>query len=385
MKPLSPAPSRLVLASLSLLLLVLTALIAPNALASVTAQTTSGAISGRVTATDGSPVAGAAVTAGQATRTTDAAGSFTIAGLAPTERLAVAVRANGYIPTSRIFTVVAGVTVVNNVTLTRQAAPIAVNIDNGAALPIAGTSGTLTIAPGSLRDPGGNVVRGTVTARLSRIDVTQPAQLRSAPGDFTAIQLDGSRAQLETAGMFEFIITDSAGNRAELAPGATAQLSFAPTDLPFVGTSMGLYAFDNTSGRWIERGVIQQSTSASSTSRRMASVSLQRVPPFTGSINTLRVVWNIDKPFRWVWIRVQVVNTAGAPVPYRGVTATGVNFRGFSENYTDKTGVTCLQVPGGATININSVNSAPVQVTVPTSGPANCTDPGVPVYTVPGF
>lgn len=384
MKLLSSAPSRLVLSSFSLLLL-LTVLVAPNALASIAAQTTTGAISGRVATTDGSPVAGAAVTAGPATRTTDAAGNFTITGLAPVERLAVTVRANGYIPTSRIFTVVAGVTVVNNVTLTRQTAPIAVNIDNGAALPIAGTSGTLTIAPGSLRDPGGNVVRGTVTARLSHIDVTQPEQLRSAPGDFTAIQLDGSRVPLETAGMFEFIITDSAGNRAELAPGATAQLSFAPTDLPFVGTSMGLYAFDSASGRWIERGVIKQDGAASSTGRRLAGVPLQRTGQFTGSINTLRVVWNIDKPFNWVWIRVRVVNSAGALVPYRGVTATGVNFRGFSQNYTDKSGATCLQVPGGATIDINSVNSAPVRVTVPTSGPANCTDPGVPSYTVPGF
>lgn len=82
---------------------------------------------------------------------------------------------------------------------------------------------------------------------------------------------------------------------------------------------------------------------------------------------------------------MRVVNSAGALVPYRGVTATGVNFRGFSQNYTDKSGATCLQVPGGATIDINSVNSAPVRVTVPTSGPANCTDPGVPSYTVPGF
>lgn len=386
MKLILSAPLRLVLVSFSLLMvMLLSALIAPGALASVATQTTTGAITGRVVNTAGAAVPGAAVTAGQTTRTTDAAGNFTISGLQPTARLAVNVRANGYIPTTRIFMVAAGATVLNNVTLTNQAAPISVNIDNGAVLPIAGTSGTLTIPAGSLVDPNGNEVRGVVSARMSRIDVTQPAQLRSAPGDFTAVMLNGTQGQLETAGMFEFLIIDSAGNRAELAPGRTALLSFAPGDLPFVGTSMGLYTFDSSNGRWIERGEIKQTAAATTGGgRTLSSMPLQRTGPVQGTINTLRVVWNIDKPFNWVWIRVKVVSKTGVLLPYRGVTATGVNFRGFSENYTDTTGVTCLRVPGGATIDINSVGAPPVRVTVPTTTAPNCTDPGVPVYTVQG-
>lgn len=380
------ARARAVAVGLLLLTFALISVLAtPIASASNVAQTTSGAIAGRVIDTAGNGIAGAQLSAnGQTLGASDAAGNFTITGLQPTSRLAVTASAGGFVPSTRIFIVVSGQTVRNTITLLRRVSPVAFSADTGATLSISGAgSGTLRIPGGALVRPGGAPATGTAFAQLTFLNVTRTEQLRSAPGDFTATQLDGSSVSLETSGMFEFLITDAAGNRLDLAPGKQAALSFAPSDLPFVGTSMGLYEFNTASGLWIERGPIRLEGSGATTSKRARFQST--TGRWNGWLPTLRPTWNIDKPFQRGLLRIVVVSQAGVRLPNRAVEAQGVTYNGLSTGYTNDRGEACVWVQTGSTVLARAVfGGPPVSVNIPTATPTSCFDPIVPVVTVIG-
>lgn len=232
----------------------------------------------------------------------------------------------------------------------------------------------MTIPPRSLVDPVGNLLTGEVRVSLTYVDVSDPNQIRSASGDFTALMRDNSVRTLESFGIFEVYVEDPNGRRADLAPGKTAiiNLPIPRRNLGNVPRTIGLFSFGTISGRWIEAGTLIRSDDGLT---------------YNGTIDTLDVNWNGDDPVDTTCIRVQVFEPHfpnpphGPPAVNSHVTATGVSFNGSSDGYTDSNGFVCLLVKRNSQVSLEAVSalsfgyrSVPIVITTPNiaSGAADC-------------
>ena len=294
-----------------------------------------GGIGGRVTDLNGNPVGGATVrTATGVVTQTGSEGTFAIQGLPAAERLAVSVEARGFGTATRIYPVVAGQQLTQPIPLVPSAAPVRIDAQAGGVVPIAG-GGRITIPSGSLVNAAGQPVTGPVDVRTTYWDPSSQAQVRAAPGDFSAVQLNGSTAQLETFGMLQSVVTDGAGQPVELAPGRSATINF-PVRNPIGATPPPLYDFDAQTGRWVEVGptVLAPDTTVQV---RVPSLAPRR---------------NLDKPFVRVCVTVALRWPGGAPRPYEFASATGLTYAGTSSGFTDAQGLVKLWVRSSSIVSV---------------------------------
>lgn len=333
-----------------------------------------GTITGRVIDPQNRPVRGTLVQVpGRMPIRTTANGTFTFDDLALTDRLAISFSAPGVVDTTRVFPVRPGVLNVSDTVLLRRAPAVVINATNGGRVTFA-QGGGLTIPPRSLVDPGGKLLTGDVRVSLTYLDFSDPKQIRSAPGDFTAIMRDNSVRTLESFGIFEVYVEDRRGRRANLAPGKTAiiNLPIPRRNLGNVPRTIGLFSFATISGRWIEAGKLIRSDDGLT---------------YNGTISTLNVNWNGDDPVDTTCIRVQVFEPHfpnpphGPPAVNSHVTATGVSYNGSSDGYTDSNGFVCLLVKRNSQVSlqafstqVSSYVSVPIVITTPNiaSGAADC-------------
>lgn len=310
-----------------------------------------GAISGTVLDLNGSPVAGARVrTPGGAEAVTDAAGTFRLAGLAATPRLAVSVEAAGYDGTTAIYEVRAGAELSRPIRIQPLAPPVVISAGAGGVVPIAG-GGRVVIAPNSFA----GVTPGTpVTVRATYIDTNNAAQFSTAPGDFTGRTQAGTQEQIESFGMLSVDVRDPQGQRLDLAPGQQATIDF-----PLRGgtgpATRPLWDFDPVQGLWVESGSVAVTSSGQ-----------------TASVTTLAPRRNVDVPFRPVCISVRVLRADKVtPRVNQFVGATGISYAGFTQGWTNGNGIVQLQVRSSSQVLIQS---GPVQqpVATPPAGTLGC-------------
>lgn len=329
---------------------------------------------GRVIDRQNRPVRGTLVQVpGRMPMRTTANGTFTFDNLALTERLAISFSAPGFVDTTRVFPVRPGLLNVGETVLLRRAPAVVINATNGGRVTFA-QGGGLTIPPRSLVDPVGNLITGDVRVSLTYLDVSDPNQIRSAPGDFTAIMRDNSVRTLESFGVFEVYVEDPNGGRADLAPGKTStiNLPIPRRNLGNVPRTIGLFSFGTISGRWIEAGTLIRSDDGLT---------------YNGTIDTLDVTWNGDDPVDTTCIRVQVFEPHfpnpphGPPAVNSHVTATGVSYNGSSDGYTDSNGFVCLLVKRNSQVSLQAFStqvsshvSVPIVIATPNiaSGAADC-------------
>jgi hypothetical protein len=333
-----------------------------------------GTITGRVIDPQNRPVRGTLVQVpGRMPIRTTANGTFTFDNLALTDRLAISFSASGFVDTTRVFPVWPGVLNATDIVLLRRAPAVVINATNGGRVTFA-QGGGLTIPPRSLVDPGGKLLTGDVRVSLTYLDFSDPKQIRSAPGDFTATMRDNSVRTLESFGIFEAYLEDLGGRRADLASGKTAiiNLPIPRSNLGNVPRTIGLFSFGTTSGRWMEAGTLIRSDDGLT---------------YNGTISTLDVNWNGDDPVDTTCIRVQVFEPHfpnpphGPPAVNSHVTATGVSYNGSSDGYTDSNGFVCLLVKRNSQVSlqafstqVSSYVSVPIVITTPNiaSGAADC-------------
>lgn len=131
--------------------------------------TQTGSIGGTVFGQDGSPVAGAAVRGAEGVAAqTDPDGRFTITGLAPAARYPVTVWAPGYVPTTKVYEVAAGLTRERPIWLQAQTAPVTFSAGAGGSVAF-GANGSVDIPANAFAGlaPGDPVtVRATSTDPL---------------------------------------------------------------------------------------------------------------------------------------------------------------------------------------------------------------------------
>lgn len=321
-----------------------------------------GSISGRVLGLDGAAVGGARVgTPGGASTVTAPDGSFALDGLAATERLAVTLEAPGYASTTAIFRVIPGTTPFRELRIARLGPVVRIDPAVGGVVHFA-DGGRVTFRPNSLAgvrpgelvnvqvtyyDPGppaGPV--GSRAAGYVEAAQTSVSSLEAAPGDFSAIEADGTQSQLETAGAVDVRVTDSAGQPVNVAPGQTVTINFPDRDGTATGV-WGLYRFDRATGRWVRES--------------------QAPPAGDGTqeaeVPDLSIPWNADNPLITSCITIRVETPDGQPRANEYVEANGINWRGASSGNTDINGDVDLQVRASSQAD---VTAGPVLATVST-------------------
>lgn len=290
-------------------------------------------IDGRVLDPQNQPIAGVQVRlVDRLVATTDPNGAFAIPLSPRLPRLAVTFDARGYMSTTRVYAPPAPARARSViVTMFPRAASVAIDAATGATLSF--PSGTITIPAGALVDARGTPIDGKVNVSFSSLDITNPRALRSVPGDFTARMRDGTIRNLETFGVFEVFVEDAAGGRANLAPGRTAAVTLqSPKNTRVIAPQVvGLFSFEDTTGRWVEAGQLEWSPSQAS---------------FTTVIPNFLTKWNADDPLTMTCIRVQVLGCrCGLP---SGVNANldvaGVTYTSVTSSITDANGFACLDV-----------------------------------------
>ncbi|HJR08102.1 MAG TPA: family 16 glycosylhydrolase [Pyrinomonadaceae bacterium] len=296
-------------------------------------------LKGRVVDPRNKPVSGVQVRVPKrAVMLTDGKGEFDIRGLPATERLAVGFSAPGFMDTTRIYNTGRLSTGTTVVVIWPRTAPALLDAERGGKLSF--PDGTVNFPPRALVDERGQAVRGKVKVSLSALDISDRRQLGSAPGDFTARMRDNTVRQLETFGVFEVFAETADRRRANLARGrsVTVELSIPEARRRTAPETVGLFSFDQNSGRWVEEGRLRRARDSAS---------------FITSLNTVYPVWNADQVLDTTCLRVQVVDEFNQPAPNTPVTAEGLNYYGTSPTvYTDATGIACLLVKQCADVNV---------------------------------
>lgn len=312
--------------------------------------TSGGAIGGRVVDLNDNPVAGASIrTAGGAEAVTDAAGQFRVSGLAATPRLAVSVSAPGFDGTTAIYEVRSGVELRRPVRIQPKAPPVVIPAGAGGSVPLPG-GGSVDIPANAFAGASGG---DPVTVRATYISTQNAAQFSTAPGDFTARTFSGESTPIISFGMVNVEATGPQGQALDVAPGQQVTLRFPR--VPGTGPTVPVWTFDDPTGIWVEEGV--------------ATVTPTTIDVPVTTIEPRR---NLDVRFRPVCITVRVLRSDKVtPRPNEWVSATGISYAGFTQGWTNPTGIVQLQVPSSSQ---TLIQSGPVQqpVATPPAGTTGC-------------
>ncbi|MFM7203875.1 MAG: MopE-related protein, partial [Myxococcota bacterium] len=209
----------------------------------------------------------------------------------------------------------------------------------------------LDFPPSAVVDVTGKPVTGPVQLRYTLLD--QPDELPLAPGDFRAQQRDGSAVQLESFGMAEVKLEQN-GQPVQLAAPVTLRFPLfqAPSSANsplYAGQSIGLYSFDETTGRWLEEGT-------------GAVVYLNGKPTFEATVSHFSW-WNADMPLEDKnCITGKAIDATGKPLPNLTVEATGEDYTGGSTSTTDQNGLFCVDVKRGSLNTLQLYGGTPAQL-----------------------
>jgi hypothetical protein len=331
-------------------------------------------IEGTITAPDGKPVPGVIVTTGSSSSQSGRSGRFSIS--APRQaRTAISFTHPDYVKTTRVIDTRNAASITDVIVIWPRAAAVTIDGAAGGLVPFA-AGGGVRIPPNSLVTASGRPVDGKASIRLTLLDVSDRAQLRSVPGDFTARLRDGRTTPLESFGVFEIVGTSN-GEAIDFRPGTRAPIEVPVPERirPRATPRTTTFSFEPASGLWIEEGdaVLSGST-------------------YNGWITRFDWDWNLDNPLDTTCIHAQVIRVYPTTGPVAGalVTATGVSYAGTSSATTDAQGYACLLVKINSVVDleavVSSVSLGIQQVTTPNvvAGAAQCTTFGLcPLMGVP--
>jgi hypothetical protein len=307
------------------------------------AAAAAGSIEGRIrSAADGSPLAGASVTApGRTAVTTAADGSFRIADVTPGERVIVRVEAASHVAALAVVVVQAGAAASQSLAVLPAAPPQVIDPGVPSVVQDADSGARLAVPAGAFaRSDTGAAPVGSLTVRLTSIHPA--ADAARMPGDYSTLVAGQVRA-IESFGAVAVDVRDAAGNAYTLAPGQSASLRIPASSRAALPARVGLYSLDERSGRWVEEG---SATLAGSGSLRWYEATVTHLS-----------WWNADLPLETIIVRGCVRDAAGQPAAGRYVITDGLDYSGQALALSDaggsfavpmkRGGVAALAVQGG--------------------------------------
>lgn len=333
-------------------------------------QTVKVALFGQVVDTQGRPVSGAVVRAGEASATSGSDGRFQMRATAGD--VVVRTEAEGFLPGIEKTTISSAAPTALAVTLLKQAAAIPLDADAGGEV-IGQRKARVQVPAGGLVTRQGLPVSGEVQVHLTAIDPGVGAELAAAPGDFEARLGSGSMARLISYGVLDVTIRQD-GEKLQVAPGERFEIEIpAPASEGAPPDSMPLWAFDEALGIWVEEGALQYVAEAHT---------------YRGEITHMSY-WNADVAYEATCIEGVVLDkNSRAPQAGSFVDGRGVDYFGRSSTHTDAQGRFALavrpdseiivlaahQMGGGQERTVRSGSA--LGGTQPRPGDAHCVDVG---------
>ena len=203
---------------------------------------------------------------------------------------------------------------------------------NGGAINISG-GGTLIFPPSAIVDAGGATYNGEVEVSAKLISPSDPFLNALMPGALVADAKDGKTVVLGTAGMFAVELRTSSGE--ELNLGNNKSVSFSiPALSNNKPSSIGLWSFDESKGRWREEGLATLSNGF-----------------YEGTVNHFSF-WNCDAPFPLVEVCGKVVNQDNLPIKNAWITVDAEGLYS-AVGQTDEEGVFCGKMPKGVKLTFS--------------------------------
>lgn len=290
-----------------------------------------GSVSGQVSNNDdGSPVAGAVVSASgsTATATSDGLGNFRLEGVPVGDSVLVRAKAGGYAENLKSVRVVAGQASPS----THRLLPIDASAVADAAAELSvvlpDAPGQVVIPAGSLVRPDGSPATGPVTGTLTQVD---PAlDVTAMPGGYRA-----ETGLMESWGAIEVNLTDASGQKLNLAPGrqATIRIPLASRS-PETPATVPLFFFDESRGLWRQEG----------------AATLGGTAPdlyYEGTVTHFSY-WNADRIMETVYVNGCVADAAGARIAGAEVSSDGIDYSGADVVTTDANGNFRVAVRSGS-------------------------------------
>ncbi len=272
------------------------------------------------------PVSGATVTLGTNTAFTDAYGRFRFSGKSISKNNThIKVEKANYFNGNRSLQATAGRT--HNVRIKLQPKTITgtVNATSGGVVTMASGS-KVTFAANVIVDANGAAYTGTVNVAMAYINPTSSDLGSLVQGDLRGVASTGGERILETYGMLGVELTTAAGVPLKIATGKTAEInspipSVLQTTAP---TTIPLWHYDETKGRWIEEG----------TATKVGNNYVANVSHFS--------FWNYDIGANGVTLCVNVVSPNNQPLNNVTVRIRRVNNpASCSYGQTDSIGNVC--------------------------------------------
>ncbi len=290
------------------------------------ATTVTSSIRGVVVNENDIPVMGASVTLGSNTATTNAYGIFEFTNKSMSQNNAyIKVSKTGYFTGNRNMMVTANKTQLTRIKLLPKTTTGTINATSGGIVTLA--SGTkVTFPTSAIVDASGAAYTGTVNVAMAYLNPTATDLASTMVGDLRGIATTGGERVLETYGMVGVELTSTTGQTLKLATGKLAEISSPiPTALQATAPStIQLWHFDETKGRWIEEG----------TATKIGNNYVGQVAHFS--------FWNYDIGGSPINLCVTVLTPTNAPINNATVRIRRAsNPASMSYGYTDATGNVC--------------------------------------------
>lgn len=289
-------------------------------------------VQGRVVDQDGIPVQGATITGGTTSTSTDVNGIFTFKNISLSSRFGlIKATKSGYFTGSRSIVTNGGQSSFVTIQLISRS-------ESGNFAAYAG--GSVVVYPGdTVAFPANAVVNaasnaaytGTVHVFATYLNPTNDNLTKYMPGDLRGINTAGKEVALESYGMMNVELQDDAGNKLQVASGQQATLTMAiPTALQSSApTTIPLWYFNDTTGRWMQQG----------SGTRQGNNYVASVSHFTW--------WNCDVFYFPYFFKGHIKDQAGNAVPYIHAILYNSNGIVVASAYSDSTGLISGFMPSG--------------------------------------
>jgi hypothetical protein len=297
-------------------------------------------ITGHVLDADRRPLGNVTVSLkGKAVAESRSDGRFSVTLARPTPRVALTFAARGYVANTRVYDARgAG----NGTTVIIWPIAYRVSFDPSRELDIVLGASRIQIPANVLAGPGREKLAGPARLQFTWFDITSPLHRAAVPGDFSGRLLDGTIRRLNSYGIFDFDIQDSAGRPLSLRRGASIELAIAvPPRL--IGKSprqIGFFTFDRSAGLWNQIGDFD-----------LAPEGLT----YNGSVTSFGGAHNLDDPQDTVCVTIKVEDHWGHAIPFANMTVHGAQYS--SSGTADAAGFVCLLVQRNASFSVTGFAS----------------------------
>jgi hypothetical protein len=283
----------------------------------------------------GLPIAGANVTNGSNSVTTNSNGFFEIKGIATADgRCAVAAKKDGFFAGSKGCLSEGKQDLSFEFVLQKLENPINFTAASGTTATML-NGGEVSIPANGLKDANGNAFTGNATLYAEVLNPNDPNFSNMVAGDdLQATTTSGAAASLFSYGIMRVELRGNAGQELNLAAGKTSTIKVPidPADLATAPATIPLWYLDESTGIWKEEGV------ATKTGNEYVGT----VTHFTD--------WNCDKPGPNATITGLLLDCNNLPLKNTSVKVGQTTIR------TDNNGNFSRRVPSGIAFTVESNN-----------------------------